>query len=207
MAWSTERILSERPLWFFSGRLALDFAASGTRGRSVVKLDRLRDPESFARWRVDSGLVRPPSIRLTEVASARVLREAIFDAAEAAVQGKTLPRAARAVINERASRTPLVPRITSSGRRRFSAAAPVEAALATIARDAIDLLVGPDRERLRECASTSCGLLFVDRSHAGRRRWCTMDYCGNRVKVASYRRRKASAEGIGSSKGRRRRAR
>ncbi|MGW1549197.1 CGNR zinc finger domain-containing protein [Streptomyces sp. NPDC002346] len=30
----------------------------------------------------------------------------------------------------------------------------------------------------------------VDRSHGGRRPWCAMDPCGNRVKAAAHRARK-----------------
>jgi predicted RNA-binding Zn ribbon-like protein len=61
--------------------------------------------------------------------------------------------------------------------------------LSTIARDAIDLLAGPYAGRIRECAHPDCSRLFLDVSHAGRRRWCGMTACGNRSKSAAYRRR------------------
>jgi predicted RNA-binding Zn ribbon-like protein len=64
--------------------------------------------------------------------------------------------------------------------------------LSTLARDAIDLVTGPYARRVRECASDECALLFVDTSRPGRRRWCSMDGCGNRAKTAGYRKRKAS---------------
>jgi predicted RNA-binding Zn ribbon-like protein len=44
-------------------------------------------------------------------------------------------------------------------------------------------------ERLRICASDDCRWRFVDRSPAGRRRWCDMRTCGNRAKVAAHRQR------------------
>ena len=37
-------------------------------------------------------------------------------------------------------------------------------------------------ERLRLCAGPECSWLFVDRSKAGRRRWCDMAVCGNAAK-------------------------
>lgn len=50
-----------------------------------------------------------------------------------------------------------------------------------------------DVERLRICASTDCRWRFVDRSPAGRRRWCDMRTCGNRAKVARHRARRRQA--------------
>ena len=61
--------------------------------------------------------------------------------------------------------------------------------LFTIAFDAADLLLSGERSRLRVCEGAGCGWFFFDRSKAGRRRWCDMEVCGNRVKVRSYRAR------------------
>jgi predicted RNA-binding Zn ribbon-like protein len=63
--------------------------------------------------------------------------------------------------------------------------------LFTIALDACDLLLSPSRSRIRVCEGAGCGWFFIDRSKAGRRRWCNMAVCGNRVKVRSYRERVA----------------
>jgi predicted RNA-binding Zn ribbon-like protein len=45
----------------------------------------------------------------------------------------------------------------------------------------------------RECERPACTRLFVDRSRGGTRAWCGMAECGNRVKAADYRARKAAA--------------
>ncbi len=68
---------------------------------------------------------------------------------------------------------------------------PADRLLFTIALDAAELLVSADLRRLRICAGAGCGWFFLDRSKAGRRRWCDMEVCGNRVKVRSYRARAA----------------
>jgi predicted RNA-binding Zn ribbon-like protein len=49
---------------------------------------------------------------------------------------------------------------------------------------ASEMLVSPALSRVRACPGTGCGWLFVDRS--GRRRWCTMDMCGNRAKARRF---------------------
>jgi predicted RNA-binding Zn ribbon-like protein len=63
--------------------------------------------------------------------------------------------------------------------------------LFTIALEAGELLMSSELQRVRVCAGEGCGWFFLDRSKAGRRRWCTMASCGNRVKVRSYRERVA----------------
>jgi len=61
---------------------------------------------------------------------------------------------------------------------------PVEPA---VAHSALDLLRSPMHGRIRECAGAGCGWLFVDTSKAARRRWCSMESCGNRAKVQRHR--------------------
>jgi predicted RNA-binding Zn ribbon-like protein len=60
-----------------------------------------------------------------------------------------------------------------------------------------DLLSETATSRLRKCES--CVVHFFDTSKKGSRRWCSMNICGNKLKVAAYqrrkrRRRKGSAE-------------
>lgn len=68
---------------------------------------------------------------------------------------------------------------------------PVDRVLFELVLDAGTLLLSSDRERIGACAGEGCGWFFVDRSKAGRRRWCSMAACGNRVKVREYRKRVA----------------
>ena len=48
-----------------------------------------------------------------------------------------------------------------------------------------DLLAGPRLDRVRRCANPECGWLFLDDSRAGKRRWCSMQSCGNRAKASA----------------------
>ena len=54
--------------------------------------------------------------------------------------------------------------------------------LAAVGWSLIDLVRGPDRARVRECANPACHWLYVDRSRNQSRRWCAMWNCGNRAK-------------------------
>ena len=66
----------------------------------------------------------------------------------------------------------------------------VPAGLATVARDAVDLLTSGAVERVRECDAPDCALLFWDTSRPGRRRWCADGACGSRARSAAYRARR-----------------
>ena len=56
-----------------------------------------------------------------------------------------------------------------------------------LALAAESLLVSGRVERIKQCAAHDCGVLFVDESRAGSRRWCSMAGCGNRQKVRRFR--------------------
>ena len=59
---------------------------------------------------------------------------------------------------------------------------------ATIADATADLLVETEPSRIRKCES--CIVHFFDSSKKGSRRWCSMNICGNKLKVAAYQQRK-----------------
>jgi len=61
-----------------------------------------------------------------------------------------------------------------------------------------NLLVEAELSRVRKCES--CVIHFFDTSKKGSRRWCSMNICGNKLKVASYQRRKR-ASGISGDLG------
>jgi predicted RNA-binding Zn ribbon-like protein len=62
---------------------------------------------------------------------------------------------------------------------------------APIAAAAADFLAETETSRLRQCES--CVVHFFDTSKKGSRRWCSMNICGNKVKVAAYQKRKRAA--------------
>jgi predicted RNA-binding Zn ribbon-like protein len=51
---------------------------------------------------------------------------------------------------------------------------------------AAELLTSADVTHVRECAAAGCGWLFLDTSRSRRRRWCTMESCGNRAKARRF---------------------
>jgi predicted RNA-binding Zn ribbon-like protein len=62
--------------------------------------------------------------------------------------------------------------------------------LAPLAEAVAEFLVMADFRLVRRCEGEDCVLWFYDRTKAHRRRWCSMEVCGNRNKVAKFRSRK-----------------
>jgi predicted RNA-binding Zn ribbon-like protein len=61
-----------------------------------------------------------------------------------------------------------------------------------ITRSAVDLLTSPDLKKVKECASESCGWLFVDTTKNSSRQWCETQGCGNKARVRKHRQRRRS---------------
>jgi predicted RNA-binding Zn ribbon-like protein len=61
--------------------------------------------------------------------------------------------------------------------------------LQPIAAAIADLVCHADFRLIRSCEGTGCTLMFLDRTKAHARRWCSMALCGNRAKAAAHRAR------------------
>ena len=64
------------------------------------------------------------------------------------------------------------------------------AILGPVAESAANLLATADFRFVKRCEDETCVLWFTDRTKSHRRRWCSTMLCGNRHKVAAYRRRR-----------------
>lgn len=155
----------------------------------------LSGPGGAADWLAgqDLGPVPAAAIGADGVAALADLRAAIRALFTATADSAEPDPAAVRRVNAAARRAPGVPVLewTAGWRQRWAAADPgtLGHALALIARDAIEVVCGPNGKVLHACEAHGCERLFF-RTH-GRRRWCS-NACGDRVRVARhYRLRKA----------------
>jgi predicted RNA-binding Zn ribbon-like protein len=179
---------------FVGGRPCLDLVDTlGKRG--VRDIERLPDGARLSQWLAEAGLTAsPPSASVADLRRAHQLREAVYGLVRSVLDGQHPHEYDVAVVNQAAGNADLVPQLQltdAAGSDGLTAAwhgpAPVAAALSTIARDAIGLLSGPLAGRVKECENPDCTLVFLDDSQARRRRWCSMERCGNLAKLAKYR--------------------
>ncbi|MBB5785975.1 CGNR zinc finger domain-containing protein [Jiangella mangrovi] len=173
---------------FLTGRVSLDFSHTGGDGDWAV-WEILHTPADLSHWLGVILSVDGLSAGGPDLAAARPVRMAIAVGARSLAAGRSVSASDVAVLNAAAAAPPLVPQLTPSGMGVSFEAPTAAAALSTLARDAIDLFSGPWAGRIRVCAAADCGLLLVDTSRPGQRRWCSMQRCGNLAKVRGHRRR------------------
>jgi predicted RNA-binding Zn ribbon-like protein len=172
---------------FLADRPVLDFVATIAE-RGTTDDEKLLRPGDLADWARQSGITTVrPAVSSAQLRLAIEIREAAYGMLEARIDGSAPDREDRALINAAASHPPPLPELDATG--TLSREGGIDAVLALLARDCLELLAGPDRTLLRRCDDPKCTRLFVDRSRGRRRRWCDMKGCGDRAKAAAYRRR------------------
>ncbi|KAF0848798.1 CGNR zinc finger domain-containing protein [Nocardia caishijiensis] len=170
---------------FQTGRPCLDLAHTGGEDEFAV-WEIVHTPADLGHW---LGVILDiPEIATdpADLPTFRTLRAALDRTARGAAESNPPHPTDIDTINTIARTPPLIPHLTPDASLTYPAPT-AQAALSTLARDAIDLFASPLATRIRVCASDNCALLFVDASRPGRRRWCSMDRCGNLTKVRKYR--------------------
>jgi predicted RNA-binding Zn ribbon-like protein len=183
-----------------AGHLSLDFLNTRMRvnGRIVDVLQRDQD---VLHWLKRAGLSVPKvgrgATRTCLLDSARKLRENIRSLVE---QRKAGRRGDPAILNRFLSAAQSHSRLVWNKPRwlkieKVRQKDTAEAILAPVAEAAADLLATADFKLVKRCEDETCVLWFSDRTKSHHRRWCSMGICGNRQKVAAYRRRLRSRAG------------
>jgi predicted RNA-binding Zn ribbon-like protein len=156
-------------------------------------VEELPDAAAIAAWVEQFGPFDTVPVPLEGgcAEEARRLREAIRTVIDSARQGVRCPSSARRLVNAAAKRPAPAPALAADGQLRWHAEEPIAATLSLVARDTLDLAFSPLLARLRQCAGTDCGAMFVDTSRPGHRRWCSMNTCGNRAKKDALKARQS----------------
>ena len=177
---------------FVGGNLALDLLGT-LKWRRTTAEEGLGSPADAARWAVASGtLTSEPRFTEPDLTALRVLRETIYRLVRAAMSGEPPSPGDLRAVNEAAARPGAALALTPDGATRTGDPRSVAAEVARAAVALLGEVYAGGSPRLRECERPACTRLFVDRSRGGTRAWCGMSECGNRVKAAEYRARKAA---------------
>jgi predicted RNA-binding Zn ribbon-like protein len=125
--------------------------------------------------------------------SALELRAILRRMVEQLAQGRPAPQSAIAVINQLLAQPAgyaELRRVKGGYEKHFhlSLNKPVDL-LIPIAESASDLLCYGDLSLIKKCENSACILFFYDTTKNHSRRWCSMEACGNRMKVAAHYRR------------------
>ena len=184
---------------FVGNQLALDFV--NTRPvQNGEPMELLPDFPTLLRWFQAASLLTSrevanlqqqwgQSIRARHVLEAmRALRERLRKEILSWEGGGAVHHSAVDELNrlmaERPMRTRLKERGHSTSTELWFEPHQPEDLVAPLALSAATLFANVDRNRVRKC--DQCVLHFHDISKKGTRRWCSMQLCGNRLKVAAY---------------------
>ena len=195
MRWSRLRPPAESRALLLAGHPALDFLNTRMRvNRELV--DFLQSDEDVLHWLKQAGLpvakIRRYTAPISLVDAARTLRENIRSLVEKRKAGQ---RGDPSVLNDFLAEAQSHPRLvwtkpralTIKRVRRQDMPAGI---LAPVAEAAADLLATYDFTLVKRCEDESCVLWFSDQTKSHHRRWCSTVLCGNRHKVAAYRKRR-----------------
>jgi predicted RNA-binding Zn ribbon-like protein len=196
---------------FIGGALCLDFANTVGGLRGAVAYEYLTSYANLVAWSQQAGLLNEGEARRLLEAAARapgeaaaaleraiVLREVIYRLFAALAAGAAPAAADLDALNHAIERGMLGAHLMAMAEGFRLAWRAEEHALdpmlGPIARSAATLLTSAELGLLRQCASETCGWLFVDTTKNHRRQWCSMTGCGNRARVQRHRQRQRSAE-------------
>jgi predicted RNA-binding Zn ribbon-like protein len=187
------KVMTGAEFRFVGGRPSLDLIATLGK-RHVTPVERLANEAAAEAWLELAGVLPRGSgakVSAAQLRALRRLREVIHRLVRAAMAGARPTPGDLKALNAAAAGPDLIPQLNEHGAEivKWGERDPVEAATASIARDAVLLLARTPAKRIKECESADCSLLFFDESQSGRRRWCSMDRCGNLSKIHAYRRK------------------
>ncbi|MFO0705313.1 MAG: CGNR zinc finger domain-containing protein [Nitrospira sp.] len=185
---------------FIGNHLALDFINT----EMIVKgkrTDLLRDVGDLLAWLVEADVFTPAEVQLIQAAltheegamwlqRAKILRSDLRTLAEGLATHKPIPESAIKSVNSSLSQRPGYRQVvkTKEGfEQHFHAIVDTHKGLmAPIAEAASNLLCDARPTLIKKCANDACILYFYDSSKNHTRTWCSMQLCGNRMKVAAF---------------------
>jgi predicted RNA-binding Zn ribbon-like protein len=187
---------------FIAGNLALDFvntvAFRADPGKTKDHLQRAEDVRRWAsqaqlpdRAEINSG----PLVGSVALRRIRAVREQLFAIFQAIANDDPIPADTLALVGDELNHCRAKRCLSLEGTEvRWTwrpGARCTDYLLYPVLTSAADVLTVVSRGLIRQCADAGCGWLFLDRSNAGKRRWCRMSDCGNRDKARKYYRREA----------------
>jgi len=202
------RTRSNQAFLFVGNHPCLDFINT----QIVVRanpVDLLGTFEDFIDWLVQAKLItkvegdsasRGLSNKEKEglLQRARSFRSILREMAERRARRHAIAGAAVAEINRLLSQRQGAPQVIQT-RGKFeqkfvSTGNQTDSLLTPLAEAASDLLCNVNPALIKKCGNAACILYFYDTTKSHTRNWCSMQLCGNRIKVAAHFQRKRQAK-------------
>lgn len=157
--------------------------------------DELGTPAATALWLAAVG--HHSAVSAKELSRLVELREALREVV--GERGTDRERAAVNVVDRLAAESPLAVRLSDEGSIPLvSISGGVKAFMGRVLAIVAASIVAGSWERLKACPNDRCRWVFFDNSRNRSRTWCSMNNCGARAKMRTYRSRRRAAPASGA---------
>ena len=194
-----ERFAPDAPFRFVGGDPSLDFVNTADWTPRGLERDRLTGYDRLLEWARGSGVLGPADVRQLKDAGVRHPRRAAATVEGALAAREVLRGVLVSLVAGRHNAGALEKfnqlladaaghlRLVRDPKGRLvrgwaDHAQSPESVLRPVVLAAAELVSSTDVEKLRICAGSDCGWMYVDRSRNGLRRWCEMSVCGTAEK-------------------------
>lgn len=194
-------------LKLLGGRLCLDFVNTLDWRGTDSPQEFLKTYDDLVKWSRHAGICSKPEAgklsKMTELLNAEAkkalnralsLRETIYRLFAAGIANQKPQDEDLAIFNENLARSmkdlQIVPTADGYVWDITGNQTKLDWILNPIVRSAAEILVCDERKKVKACADSACGWLFIDVSRNRSRRWCDMQDCGNRAKATRFYQKK-----------------
>jgi predicted RNA-binding Zn ribbon-like protein len=165
-------------------------------------VDLLESGEDYMAWLEAAGIELRSDNSARNTAKqglqlAKELRSKLRSAFEKIADKETIPQAVLSAVN---GYLPAKGRVAELRRRDskielrcYWRVTDAEDYVAPIAWAFAEFLAEADLSRVRKCKNPDCVLFFYDTSKSGTRTWCSLDICGNKMRMAASRERRQTS--------------
>ncbi|ETX12666.1 hypothetical protein MUS1_00845 [Marinomonas ushuaiensis DSM 15871] len=153
-------------------------------------VDLLASFDDVHQWATEAGITLTTSHDDADIESVWLLREAIKTLMTNQSDQQALSEDAIDVVNKYLCHAPMQKRLETVDEgvslRPLYQTLTLDQLLGKIANEAAELLTSPQNQQIKSCSNEKCILMFLDTSRGKKRRWCSMEHCGNRAKAANF---------------------
>ncbi|GGB67411.1 CGNR zinc finger domain-containing protein [Shewanella inventionis] len=186
--------IHDKKFALLGNNLAIDFINTQVIQNGEL-VDMLGVPADINHWAQQVGYTLTSDVTINDLATVKILREGLKTLVLAAIEGTNPSKDELVILNYylEEHRTHQQLEINpETGELRLAVnnnKAHLSSLLANVAYEGAQLLASSQVSYVKSCSNPECVLLFLDTSRTKRRRWCSMDTCGNRAKVARHYRK------------------
>lgn len=185
----------DSPFVFVGNNVAVDFVNTEIVRRGQL-VDLIQNNADLVQWAHAADLNLDSGVTAADVTKVLEFRRALKGVFAAKIDGLPASRKALAKINQHLANhsTRQVLRYKKNGYvlQSMQEVVTIPTLLGELAYEAATLLASSRADRLKRCSSPDCVLIFLDTSRSQKRRWCSMETCGNRAKVSTHYRKTQS---------------